>query len=134
MVRRMYGEFRLKNGGQLYVPPWVETAPVNPKTNWEDIDIYTVDTVQAYAIGTTLRIGSRTWAYAEFGGTTAAGDLLQAEVPATAHDALAAVAGSAGDNTITITSPVTNMKRLNTKDQASKPPAKKRIHPYLVQH
>ena len=103
MVRRLIGEFRLKSGAKIYVPPHVEN--IDAKTNWEDINIYTVDTVQSYAVGTLLKIGTKTWAYAEFGGTTAAGDLLQAEVPAAAHDALAAVAGSAGDTTITITSP-----------------------------
>ena len=103
MVRRLIGQYRLKNGGLLYLPPWSENDDV--KTNWEDIDIFRVTTVKEYAIGTELKIGSRVFAYCEFGGTTAAGDLLSSEVPDAVHDALAPVAGAIGDNTITITSP-----------------------------
>lgn len=116
MVRRLIGEFRLKSGAKIYIPPWAENGSY--KTNWEDIDIYTVDTVQAYAIGTKLQIGNKTWAYAEFGGTTAAGDLVQSEIPHAERDALAAVAGSAGDKTITITSPATGTNDFAKDDHA----------------
>ena len=107
MPTRKYGEFRMNNGGKIYIPPHVEAVPgfASVVTNYNDIDVYEVTTARRFAIGTILTIGVQTWAYCEFGGTTAAGDLLQSELQAVAHDALAAVAGAAGDNTITITSP-----------------------------
>lgn len=109
MVKRMYGEFRLKNGGKIYVPPHVEAAPGfgAVRSDWEDIDVFDVHTVQRYAIGTLFKQANRTYAYCEFGGTSARGEVMSAEAPVTAHELFAAVATDAGVNTFEVSSPNT---------------------------
>jgi len=52
------------------------------------IDIYTIDTIQRWPLGTFLQRGDRKYRYVEFGGATAAGDYIQMEVPDAAHDLL----------------------------------------------
>lgn len=55
-----------------------------------EIDIYTIDTTQRFPLGTKILIGDDGYRYVEFGGTTVAGDMIQAEGPDAAHDDLAA--------------------------------------------
>lgn len=55
-----------------------------------EIDIYTIDTVQRFPLGTSIVLNDDVYRYVEFGGTTVAGDLIQAEGPDATHDDLAA--------------------------------------------
>ncbi len=54
----------------------------------DELDFYTIDTIQQYPLGTKLEIGDNTFRYVEYGGTTKAGDLLSMEAPDAAHDDL----------------------------------------------
>ena len=79
----------LSDGSRLYLPGLSQdTFPAVAS----DIDIFDVNAAsfQQFPIGTKLEIGDNTFRYVEFGGTTAAGDLVQAEGPDGAHDDLAA--------------------------------------------
>lgn len=67
-----------------------------------EVDIYTVDTVQKFPLGSRLTIGERVFRYAEFGGTVGAGSLAQAEAPAALHDNLQSAATAAGATQVTI--------------------------------
>ena len=71
MVKRRYGKFQLSNGGEIYVPPHAVNDDL--KSNWNDIDVYDVQTTQQYAIGTLYQLGLQVFGYGEFGGTTVAG-------------------------------------------------------------
>lgn len=104
-TRSRYGEHRLSNGKTIYIPPFSLNVVKHPRSNWNDIDVYDVDTVQKLPLGTILRIGNQWFAYAEFGATLAAGDLVQAEAPDADHDALAPVAASAGATEFEVTMP-----------------------------
>ncbi len=103
-----YGVHRLRNGELFYVPyvdSTVFDVGLQMPSNWSDIDIHDIDTAQKYPLGTQLRRGTRVWAYAEFGGTTAAGDVVQSEGPDAVHDALAPTASLAGATEFLVTSP-----------------------------
>ena len=104
-----YGVHNLSNGGQIKLP-YVD-GDVFPAKNldnaWNDIDVHSVTTLQRFPVGTILGRHGKVYAYAEFGGTTAAGSLLQAEVPSTEQDALAPEATAAGATQVEITSPAT---------------------------
>ena len=116
-----YGNFRFRNGVELYIP-WVDEAVFSFANyggrDWSDIDVHSVSSTQLFPIGTTLRRGGRWWAYAESGGTIAAARLAQAEIPAAAHDALAPVAASAGAVTFSITSPASGSDDFVTNEYA----------------
>lgn len=102
-----YGVHNLSNGGRITIP-YVDGevfAAEDMRGDWNDIDVFDVDTSQRLPIGTILQKNARYWAYAEFGGVAAVATLCQAEVPAVLHDALAAVAASAGATEFKITSP-----------------------------
>mgnify|MGYP003133654914 CR=1 FL=1 len=77
----------LPDGSRLSLPGSAifDTPAVN-----SNIDIYDVDLAanQKFPISTKLEIDDRIYRYAEFGGTTAAGDLVQAEASDDAHDNL----------------------------------------------
>jgi hypothetical protein len=55
-----------------------------------NVDIYDIDAAanQRYPVGTQLRTGYNLFRYCEFGETTAAGDVVDAEAPDGAHDDL----------------------------------------------
>ncbi len=53
-----------------------------------EVDIYDIDTIQKYPLGSKIEIDDNVFRYVEYGGTTKAGDLIQAEAPDTAHDDL----------------------------------------------
>lgn len=53
-----------------------------------EIDLYNIDTIQRFPLGMKVQIGDNTFRYVEFGGTTKAGDVSQAEAPDAAHDDL----------------------------------------------
>lgn len=55
-----------------------------------EIDIFTIDSIQRYPISSKLELEDNIFRYAEFGGTTKAGDLIASEAPDAAHDALTA--------------------------------------------
>jgi len=61
---------------------------VMPHAIEDSIDVRTISTTQQYPIGTKLVDGDSIYRYAEFGGTTKAGDLCSVEAPDAAHDAL----------------------------------------------
>ena len=80
--------FSLPDGSVIYYPydkafNWDGKAVIPP-----DIDIFTVDTVIKYPLGTKLERADAIYRYVEFGGATAAGDLCTAEGPDGAHDNL----------------------------------------------
>ncbi len=103
-----YGVHRLRNGELFYIP-YVDSSVfdvgLQMPSNWGDIDVHDIDSAQKYPLGTQLRRGTRVWAYAEFGGTTAAGDVVQSEGPDAVHDALAPEAADAGATEFLVTSP-----------------------------
>ncbi len=62
-----------------------------------EIDIYNIDTVQRFPLGTMIEMQDWALRYIEYGGTTKSADVLQAEAPDAAHDDLTAgVDGSVG--------------------------------------
>ena len=85
----------VKYGGKLIALPsgQVVTLPGSdifsmPNSVPSAIDIYTIGTTQRFPLGMKIEIGDDTYRYVEFGGTTAAGDMVQAEAPDAAHDDL----------------------------------------------
>lgn len=102
-----YGVFNLSNGGQIEIP-FVDSEVLASKdmmSEWNDIDVHDVTTVQRLPVGTIMKRHGKTYAYTEFGGTTAAGDLLQAEIVDPDHDVLAPVAAVAGATEFEVTMP-----------------------------
>ncbi len=74
-----------------------------------ELDIYNIDTIQRFPLGMKVEIDDNTFRYVEYGGTTKAGDVVQAEAPDAAHDDLnptgtGAGAGVAAGETIISTS------------------------------
>ena len=103
-----YGVHRLRNGELFYIPYVDNTVfdvGLKMPSNWGDIDVHDIDSAQKYPLGTQLRRGTRVWAYAEFGGVTAAGDVVQSEGPDAVHDALAPEVTLAGATEFLVTSP-----------------------------
>lgn len=101
--------YNLPDGSQL-------TYPLDLNFDWSgrsvipaNIDVYDVDTVQKFPLGTKLVRGDDAYRYVEFGGTTAAGDVLQQEAPDAAHDDLNASGGdvAAGSTVLTLVTSVT---------------------------
>lgn len=72
------------DGHELILARDVNFVPVQGVT---PIDLHRVGS-QEYPVGSELRVGERTFRYVEFGGTTKAADLMQAEIPDAAHDDL----------------------------------------------
>lgn len=103
-----YGVHRLRNGELFYIP-YVDKAVfdvgLQMPSNWSDIDVHDIDAAQNYPLGAQLRRGQRVWAYAEFGATAAAGDMMQSEGPDAVHDALAPTVTLAGATEFLVTSP-----------------------------
>lgn len=74
-----------------------------------EIDLYNIDTIQRFPLGMKVQIGDNVFRYVEFGGTTVAGQVAQAEAPDAAHDDLnptgtGSGAGVAAGDTIISTS------------------------------
>lgn len=105
--RRRWGVHDLSNGRRIFLPATSPNkfAPGNLDSRWEDIDVFDVDTAARFPIGTQLRINNQVFMYCEFDATIAVGELVQASIPAAAHDALAAVAAAAGATSFSVTSP-----------------------------
>jgi len=88
MPRYQFGLHSLPDGSTVSLPG--DENFVMPHALPSEIDIFDIDTasVQRYPVGTRLLRGENVFRYVEFGGTTVAGDLLQAEAPDGAHDDL----------------------------------------------
>lgn len=89
MANIAHGYFRLPSGKTVELPydPNFDFNNIDPMPG--DIDPYTVGTTQLFPLGTKLVQNDRTFRYAEYGGTTAAGMVVQREGPDAAHDNLA---------------------------------------------
>lgn len=86
MASYQSGLVNLGDGSVVFLPGQTEFSM--PGAIGPEIDVYDIDTVQRYPIGTKLYRGDNIFRYAEYGGTTAAGDLVQSEAPDGAHDDL----------------------------------------------
>ena len=88
MANIAHGYFRLPSGKTVELPydPNFNFNNIDPMPG--DIDPYTVGTTQLFPLGTKLVQNDRTFRYAEYGGTTAAGNVVQREAPDGAHDDL----------------------------------------------
>ena len=88
MANIAHGYFRLPSGKTVELPydPNFNFNNIDPMPG--DIDPYTVGTTQLFPLGTKLVQNDRTFRYAEYGGTTAAGNVVQREGPDGAHDDL----------------------------------------------
>ena len=103
----MHGVHRLRNGITIDIPfthPEV-FDPEGLESNWADVDVFDVDTVAKFPVGTLLKINMKYYMYTEYGATIAAGDLLQSEGPDAVHDALPPTATAAGLSQFEVTSP-----------------------------
>ena len=88
MANIAHGYFRLPSGKTVELPydPNFDFNNIDPMPG--DIDPYTVGTAQLFPLGTKLVQNDRTFRYVEYGGTTAAGNVVQREAPDGAHDDL----------------------------------------------
>ena len=100
----------LPDGSVMYLPG--STVFEMPGAIPSEIDIFTIDTIQRYPLGTKLERGDNVFRYVEFGNTTAAGDMIQAEGPDGAHDDLDPSGGlvAVGSKVITISTAITLVK------------------------
>ena len=108
MVRKgRYGIHNLSGGGQIDIPYAAEAVLASDDylTEWNDIDVGSLTTVQRLPIGTILRRNGKVYAYTEFGGTVAVARLVSSELPDAVHDVLPPVAALAGATNFDITSP-----------------------------
>ena len=113
MANIAHGYFRLPSGKTVELPydPNFNFNNIDPMPG--DIDPYTVGTTQLFPLGTKLVQNDRTFRYAEFGGTTAASNLVQREGPDGAHDDLDPTGSgtgagvAAGDTIISISDSIT---------------------------
>ncbi len=83
------------SGGQVVTLPGDDIF-VMPSALPDEVDLYDIDTIQRYPLGTKLAFKDNVYRYAEYGGTTAAGDMVQAEAPDAAHDDLNPTGSGAG--------------------------------------
>ena len=84
-----YGVKQLRNGITIDIPathPQVFDPSVL-ESNWNDLDVYDIDTVQKFPLGTVLKQNRRVWMYASFAGTVTVGDMvgLRLTMMATTH-------------------------------------------------
>ena len=113
MANIAHGYFRLPSGKTVELPydPNFDFNNIDPMPG--DIDPYTVGTTQLFPLGTKLVQNDRTFRYAEYGGTTAASNLVQREAPDGAHDDLDPTGSgtgagvAAGDTIISIATSIT---------------------------
>jgi len=97
----------LGSGQEVHLPG--DAVFTMPHVIPSEIDIFDIDTAQRYPLGTKLVDGDNAYRYVEYGGTTKAGDLIQAEAPDAAHDALDPSGSlvAAGSKVITIVDTIT---------------------------
>ncbi len=94
-ITRYYNGQNVRPSGQVVTLPGSSVFAM-PSAIPDELDIYTIDTVQRYPLGTKLAIDDNIFRYIEFGGTTKAGDLLAHEPADAAHDSLDPTGSGAG--------------------------------------
>jgi hypothetical protein len=87
MANVRHSKIQLADGSELTLP-YDLTFDWDTFGNAPDIDLFDVGTSQFYPLGTKLVRDDCVYRYVEYGGTTAAGDIIQAEAPDGAHDDL----------------------------------------------
>ena len=116
-----FGRHRLSNGVEIDIPH-VDTAVFDPQTmrsDWNDIDVHDIDTVQRLPIGTVLKRGPRHFMYGSFAGTVTKGQGVQSSIPAAAHDALAPEATAVDSTSFEITSPASGSDDIEANEYAN---------------
>ncbi len=93
--KKYYHGQNVRPSGQVVTLPGSSVFSM-PHSIPDELDFYTIDTVQRYPLGTKLEIDDNVFRYVEFGGTTKAGDLMAAEAPDAAHDDLDPTGGGTG--------------------------------------
>ncbi len=102
-----YGMHRLRNGVTIDIPATHPQVfdPRNIESNWANIDVYDIDTVQQFPVGTVLKQNLRTYMYTGYLGTVAIGQHVVSAADDDDHDALAPTAALAGATEFGVTMP-----------------------------
>ena len=105
MVRYKTSVVTNADGQELHLPG--SDVFTMPHALLDSIDVRVVSTIQEYPIGTRLVDGDNVYRYAEYGGTTKAGDLCQSEAPDAAHDLMDPGNHAIGATSITLVESIT---------------------------